>query len=351
VQYPNLYPASFKHSQAQRNPALPVYPIPRTAQSCKRFPGFAGDGGDDPPHGVRDSLFDWATFELGGKTHEALKPLLENRTCPRSGCHKAMHHFPGFYRRLGDGRGRAEMGVKTRLQTHTGINRETGTVQEGILYSREVFEERARFSGVVKLPDELADTFEKFIAQVGETGLVRVGNGRTRGLGKVALATNSAEHFELEAFKTRLSGFNEKLKGHVLDTLKGQELAPFYFALTLHAPAILLDPLLRYRGSIDEATLGGLLGLRGEPFRRIYQNTDVRQVTGWNELWCTPRMSEYAIEHGSVFLFTLDREADDALFRALFRLEEEGIGQRRGEGFGRVCISDPFHSDLFGGQQ
>jgi CRISPR-associated Csx10 family RAMP protein len=201
VQYPNLYPASFKHSQAQRNSASPVYPVPRTAQSCKRFPGFIGDGEDDLPHGVRDSLFDWATFELGGKTREALKPLLKHEECLRSGCHKAMHHFPGFYRHLDDGKRWAEMKVKKRLQTHTGINRETGTVQEGILYSREVFAEQACFSGVVKLPDELADSFEKFIAQVGESGLVRVGNGRTRGLGKVALSTSSAEHVELEAFK------------------------------------------------------------------------------------------------------------------------------------------------------
>ncbi len=54
-------------------------------------------------------------------------------------------------------------------------------------------------------------------------------------------------------------------------------------------------------------------------------------------------MNEYAIEAGSTFLFACSRELDDTLMQALYSLEEEGIGRRRSEGFGRICISDPFH--------
>ena len=81
----------------------------------------------------------------------------------------------------------------TRLQTHTGINRETGTVQENILYNRRVFDEQSRFWGMVRIHDELVSTFQQFIKAVGTSGLVRIGTGRTRGLGKVHLTANLLE--------------------------------------------------------------------------------------------------------------------------------------------------------------
>src|SRR5579884_3736105 len=41
VWFPNLYPALFKNSETFQNAKTsPVYPLPKTAQSCKRFQGF-----------------------------------------------------------------------------------------------------------------------------------------------------------------------------------------------------------------------------------------------------------------------------------------------------------------------
>jgi CRISPR-associated protein Csx10 len=366
IKYPNLYPATFKHKKIQdeikqkeaqgSRLILPVYPIPKTAQSCKRFPGFEGDEADDPPHGARDSLFDWAIFELGGQTKGALVSLLSHKSCQV--CQKAMHHFDGFYRRVGRDRAGEPMAkarAGMRLQTHTGIDRSTGTVQEGILYNRQVFEEQTRFAGIMKLPDELVLPFEHFIQQVGTTGLVRVGTGRTRGLGKADLRAGVLENeqFSFTSFKERLKAFDWELR-----TLANTPESKFYFTLTLHSPAILRDSLLRYRGSIDEATIAelvkpsdkeaiaDLVKLSKDDFTLIYQNTSVRRVTGWNELWGTPGVQEFAIETGSVFLFAFNASAEEAPYEKLFRLEEAGIGQRRAEGFGRVCISDPFHLEV-----
>ncbi len=64
-----------------------------------------------------------------------------------------------------------------------------------------------------------------------------------------------------------------------------------------------------------------------------------------NDLWGTPRTNEIAIDAGSVFLFGSTLSKKD-LEEALFGLEREGIGQRRAEGFGRVCVSDPFHCEV-----
>ncbi len=117
--------------------------------------------------------------------------------------------------------------------------------------------------------------------------------------------------------------------------------------MTLHSPLILRDSLLRYAGALDKQTLAALLDLPADTpedtFELLYQSASTRRVTGWNELWGTPRTNEYAIDTGSVFLFSSAVEMNKQLCEALFKLEEEGTGERRAEGFGRLRISDPFH--------
>jgi len=363
VQFPNLYPATIKEKSLretmqewERTSKLAfssVYPLPRTAMSCKRFSGFSLVANDNERHGVYDTLFAWSIFQRGSQSLQALKALQEHKHCKQ--CGKATHHLSGFYRHVSSAHGQftVQTSANTRLQTHTGIDRATGTVREGILYSREVFEESSRFQGVVKLPDddELARSFVNFIGQMKGSGLVRVGTGRTRGMGKVELALEPLEDkpFGYGLFIERLENFNRTMQKVLEDAKVQVEPRPFYFALTLHAPAILRDPLLRYRGSINEEALAELLGnstFAHENFERIYQAASVQRITGWNDLWGTPRLQEIAIESGSVFLFACkDEKSKKGLYEALFRLERDGIGERTAEGFGRVCISDPFHRE------
>src|SRR6266516_569394 len=365
IHYPHLYPANFKDQDVENSDNWPVYPVPRTAQTCKRFPGFSYifprerkvEPGDR--HGVRDSLFDWVLFEMGsggmGNRNANISSLgilraykeCESAIPEASGqlCRSAMDVFNGYYRRepYEDGHMISASSEKTRLQTHTGISREWGIVEESILYSREVLEEGAFFWGLAKVPDELAEMFEKYIENVGLKELVRIGTGRTRGLGKVTLGIGEIEDEteRLESFEQRLKNFNDAF--HV-EAEKHKVAVPksFYFALTLHSPAILQDKCLRYRGSIDPIALAELTGLPSDPFTLVYQSAGMRRVTGWNELWGTPKTNEYAIETGSVFFFSSDPPLDKPLLEALFRLEE-GIGRRRAEGLGCVSISDPFH--------
>jgi CRISPR-associated protein Csx10 len=363
VQFPHLYPATIKDKSVresmpewERTSKLAfssVYPLPRTALSCKRFSGFSLTADDSERHGVHDTLFDWAIFQRGSQSFQALKALQEHKNCKK--CGKATHQFSGFYRHVSSPRGRftVQTGAGTRLQTHTGIDRATGTVQEGMLYSRQVFDENSRFQGVVKLPDddELARSFTNFIGQMKGLGLIRIGTGRTRGMGKVELTIEPLEEkpFGYGLFTERLENFNQTMQKALEDAKIQVDSAPFYFALTLHSPAILRDSLLRYRGSINAEALADLLGtaqFTQEHFERIYQTASVQRITGWNDLWGTPRFQEIVIESGSVFLFAFKGEmASKGLYEALFRLEREGIGERTAEGFGRVYISDPFHRE------
>ena len=378
VSYPHLYPASFR-SQELHDANTPVYPIPKTAQSCKRFKGFRDIGdedrkpGEDEAHGVRDSLLDWAMFKIGSKPGEediaSLSALEAFKYCSYphphheddNECGIPLDSLDGYYRwsstkPLRRGLAKAD----TRLQAHTGINRASGIVQDGILYSREVFEEGVRFWGMVNAVDDAEESFKNFIVYVRSKdiilrnerkqvqGLVRIGTGRTRGLGKVEIEIHPQDNEQdaFDAFKKRLDLFNCAVHARA-ETYSYTNIQPYYFALTLHSPVILHDELLRYRGTIDGATLAQELGASEEipQFHLLYQSADVKRVSGWQELWGTPRTNEYALDSGSVFLFSSPQEADDSWLRPLFELEQRGLGRRRAEGYGRILISDPFHRE------
>ncbi len=359
ISYPNLFPAVFKDYGLYLD--LPVYPVPQTAQSCKRHGGFLDprDEEDEERHGVRDGLLDWAMFKLleDGKGKKApVEALRRHKDCSYQRvdgpCNETMDHFGGYYRRERFAPHRmvsAQVESHTRLQMHTGINRETGTVQEGILYSREVFEEDMAFWGRINISgdEQLASQLTDFIEEIAHEGLARIGTGRTRGLGRVSLAIEPVDEEEdkFSTFKKRLEAFNNALYEQA-KTFALADISPFYFALTLYSPLILYDSQLRYQGRICGETLAELAGTSTSKFDLIYQAASVRRVMGWNELWGTPRTHDYAIETGSVFLFSCSAAPDDAVLRSLFDLEEQGIGQRRPEGFGRICFSDPFHLEV-----
>ena len=357
ISYPNLYPASFNTQEAlgdeMQTSHSPVYPVPKTAQSCKRFTGFLKESSDER-HGVRDSLLDWAVFKLSDeKNIDALKTHTDCGYHKLNGkvCGEVMDHFSGFYRRsayVDPPYHRIAAQVGTRLLTRTGINRDRHIVEEGILYNREVIDEEAYFWGMVNVPDRLLATFKGFVEEAGNAGLIRIGTGRTRGLGQVQLTIHGAEDDEItfDSFKQRLIAFDAQLRER-MGYKPAVEDDRFYFVLTLHSPVILRDDLLRYQGTISREVLETHAKLSAKTLWQIHQVASVERVTGWNELWGTPRTQECAIATGSVFLFVSTEKASeerpDELLEKLFDLEEQGIGERRAEGFGRICFSDPFH--------
>lgn len=357
ILYSNLYPAAFDDPGLQgRN--LPVYPLPRTAQSCKRHAGFLfPEKEENDAHGVRDGLIDWALFELGQRKESSGDPLAaleEHKVCKR--CGERMDAFPGYYRRNDRAKNQLIAASKhKRLRTHSGIHRGSGTVQEGILYNRQVFEEGMHFWGQAKFPGDgqpLAE-FIKFIdglkdRRAGNEGLLRIGTGRTRGMGRVVIDVEQPKEQpdSFRAFRDRLDGFNAKVHEQAADfKLSGLE-NMFFFALTLHSPLILHDELLRYRGNIDPSTLEKLLSCPLPGLERIYQNAALRRISGWQELWGVPRTNEFAVEAGSVFLFACPSQPNDEVYRVLYACEERGVGQRLAEGFGWISVSDQFHQEI-----
>ncbi len=351
IHFGNLYPANFNDfsdTDLQDN-EQPIKPIPKTARSCKRFSGFRfkANERDKERHGVMDSLIYWGLFALSGQIKvEILEP---HKNCTYSDnhgrCGELLDTFSGFYRR---GEDVAEIGqseVKTRLLTRTGISRETGTVQEGILYNREVLNEGQSFWGTISFADEsLHDDFYDFAEDVGDKGILRVGNNLTRGLGKLGVPQIQAFRTDaMESLKKRAGAFSEKFhtEAQRYDVDLPHE---FYFPITLQSDAILLDHQLRYQMALDQTYLRDMWDL--EDIALIYQNAGQRRVIGWNALLGLPKAAEWAISMGSVFLFGYNGTPDERFYQKLYDIEQKGIGKRRSEGFGQVMIADAFHREV-----
>jgi len=350
---PYLYPASFRAPTFENN--LPVLPLPMTAQTCKRFPGFCPlhvEKDEEERHGIRDSLFDWGIFALleREKKHPVARLLQvpdAHKDCQV--CGQAMDHVSGYYRCGGNNPGqRMQSGVETHLQTRVGINRAWGVAEESILYNREVFDETMRFWGEVLVPDELHQPFGDFLQEAADENVLRIGTGRTRGLGRVKIVKQPLPEIrreDLPTFSQRLTTFSDSFK-HLASEAGVESIDPFYFAITLRSATILRDDFLRYKTTLDTSTLADALDLPPEQaglFSQIYQASEVQRVSGWNEIWGTPRPHEYALAIGSTFLFACRCPLDVELSQKLSALEELGLGQRQSEGFGRISLSNPFH--------
>lgn len=352
IYFGNLYPANFADEFSNTNlqdNEQPIRPIPNTARSCKRFSGFRfkADAGSQERHGVMDSLIDWGLFALSGQTK--IETLNTHRKCAYADkhgkCEELLDAFSGFYRRGADVTEIGKPAAKTRLLTRTGISRETGTVQEGILYNREVLNEGQSFWGTMYFTGEsLYNDFHDFAECVAKRGMLRIGNNLTRGLGK--LGVPQIQEFSIDdmaSFKERVDAFNKKFhteaQAHCVD-LPHQ----FYFPITLQSDAILLDPQLRYQMAVDGDCLHRVWNLADVEL--VYQNASQRHVIGWNALFGLPKAAEWAISMGSVFLLRYNGTTDDCFYQSLYNIEQQGIGKRRLEGFGEVTVSDAFHWEV-----
>lgn len=345
----NLYPAVFSEDsgnaelESLKDDRAPVYPIPMTARTCKRFGGFASDQTEpeDPHHGVYDSLIAWGVFALSSE--ECGKALEAEAYCPM--CGEPMDRFTGFYRRGSKetlGHAQPERGLRTR----TAIDRVTGTAKQGNLYSREILKRGNGFWGTLHVADDQASAFEDFIEQANASQLLRLGNNRTRGFGRVVLNLDRREdQISARDLRQRIDVFSAELRRRAQEV--GIDVPhACYIPLTLTSDVILLDKLLRHQTVITPAYVNESWGV--DDVDLIYQSSTTRRVMGWNGLWRLPKPDDTAIAQGSVFLFGLENPIEEHQVETLLAVRDQGIGARRREGFGQVVVADRFHWEVKG---
>lgn len=329
--------------------------LPATAMSCKAYPGFRNDRGQN--HGVVDTLIKRLCVE-------SLRPagMLYLPRCGFENCGMRLERHTGFYR-SGSGDYFSER-VTHRLLTRVAINRRRATAEDQLLYSPMVISEGGVETSRVPVkievkrnykPTELgsqivvesqAEALKSYLKQ-----LEHVGSGASRGLGWVEtkVETISFED-DLARMRKRREALNREIKQR-WDKLKQwpgchddpphSPDAGSYFTVDLYADAILKEYGLLPANVLTAAMLRNRCSVEDDSLRlvRAYSSYDYRG--GWNSAQGFPKDVEVITTLGSVFVFfTAQPEKWDA---PLFELETWGIGERTAEGFGQVRICDPFH--------
>ncbi len=230
--------------------------------------------------------------------------------------------------------------VTKRLISGTAINRATGTAESGMLFSQEVLEEGQSFRGVIRFRGDDAETLSERLEELLQPGKqLWLGAARSRGFGLVEVK-GWGEPLNGVSLESRWTLFNEAVKE--LWRRYGAKPNGDYFSLTLESHLLLRDelcrPLARWK---DYPNLPKALGLEGVTLKRHVILPAI--VRGWNALQGLPKEDEFAIGRGSVFLFRVEPGYEEETQKRLAVIEKEGLGRRRGEGFGRIRVCDPFH--------
>ena len=329
-------------------------PFPLTAASCKR---------EGIKHGLVDQLwFRIAQHHMAGDVPEDASAAAW-RQCNK--CKADLKGHDGFYQEESN---RLCESSKDRHQVaaHVGIDRQTATAAESILYTLEAMlpsgQEVDLYGWLMADDDALAD-LEQLLED--EDHRISVGHHRTRGYGDVRLQLDEAIEMDLhtenwERWSRGLIAF----LGSLLPSVSDSDLDPkdFYFSLSFPTGAVFVDRFLRY--TIDPADMISWLPAMPSvdaafpiqnrpslPFKSggtigwVAAITRHERLRGWNAAHGLPRQDEWAVARGAVYVYRFQgtTEERDALIQKLAILSQDGVGLRRNEGFGMVVVSDDFH--------
>lgn len=291
------------------------FPAPASLLTCKYHAGLRGD--DPQAHGVVDVLAETSPDRCGADTKPA--PLI-----PLGSIVQAERDDTGERTLL--------RSVKPAIcfAAHVSIDPETQRAEEHMLYGQEQVPSGTWFAGFLWGSAGLLDAIRDAVDGTGVT----VGKARTRGHGDLVLHLRGPGDSYHPVFPGLLRPSNTQ-------GLRADE-----FTLTLYSDLIAVDSLLRPVTLVDGAALWFLLGGSGAaPFAVVRGYSATRTILGFNGVPGRPRTADVAVVAGSTWRFRwTDPARREAVHSMLSRAQEQGLGLRRGEGFGRVLVDLPLHA-------
>ena len=218
--------------------------------------------------------------------------------------------------------------VRKSAELHIQVDEETGRVKKGQLYGYTVLEAGQYFVGEILCSGEEAWQQLQDMTGIAEKTAMewRLGKARRRGYGKV---TAWLERLD----KQPHSWIQLPLAERVPDP--SQRLS-----LTLLTDTIIANRWGQQATGFSEDWLEEVLGLGKVEIQDAFARS--RVVDGFNSHLGLPRWRDTALVAGSVVWFTLGEPPDDWAER-MKKLERDGIGLRRNEGFGRVAFNHPVY--------
>jgi CRISPR-associated protein Csx10 len=319
-----LYPSN--------SPVLLPSPLPTSTLECKTNPGFQSKESSKESHGIFDTLMASVAYEELKTFTEFPVPL----TFKCKECGKRMDKVSGFYTKE---RGQyKKVEVKRTSQTKVAISRRRKASESEMLYSITAIRPKIDFVG--KIVGDM-DKLENLLDALNEVG---IGALTTRGYGVVK--AKEADIKIEEGLEERVKLFNRRLEAVWSDIASialnkdsvPKEPTGTYFSVDVLSPAILRD----YNGL---STLKLQLNLDGKRMDPVLFSAYPDFIGGWSTAWGLPKATIYGAGTGSTYVFKVDEEGE-WLFKELARIELEGIGKMKDEGYGDVLICHPFHREV-----
>lgn len=189
------------------------------------------------------------------------------------------------------------------------------TPAEKAMYRYEAIEEKQSFGGAIVCEDsETAEMYKDMI----EGKVLYLGGSKGSGYGRCKVR------------KAEVLSYDQYLTGYGISRTNTDG------TLVVYAMSNLLpnDEFGGIVGEISGEYLAGALGITEVKPVKSFVATGVSG--GFNHMWRAGSVQRNYVKAGSVFVYTYRGELEDD---AVLRLEEQGIGMRRQDGFGRVLIN------------
>mgnify|MGYP000901546822 CR=1 FL=1 len=210
------------------------------------------------------------------------------------------------------------------------INPKTKSVENGMLFNTEYLSsyeknkdnkiEKILLNGDVELPEGLIEKNEKYTIYLGKL--------KTKGFGKATITFKDYVE-KNESIVSRINVFNEAIPENEKEKLSNKTLITF---------DLQSDMILPYTDIYDAQEQFKILANLSDNFKFNYSRSFVNtsKLEGYNLINNIRKIDELIFNRGSVFTFEVNNYKDE--LELLNKIEEEGIGLRKNEGFGRVKI-------------
>ena len=234
------------------------------------------------------------------------------------------------------------------------IDEKTRTAKESFLFNTEYTdltnietENEINFKGNIEIPEGL---FE-----IGKEYELKIGKFKTKGFGKVKIKFEKYSEKQGMNIKDRIEKLNNQIKKDFVrfdeeNNIKNEEKREKVYSgdeklkkeeQKLITFDFLSDMILPFN---EVSNVGNQILMLFEGFgeklnlnnRRTFVN--VEKLRGYNIVNNIRKMDEIVITQGSVISYCINNEDLEDILEKLEKIEEDGIGLRRNEGFGRVRI-------------
>lgn len=345
VRFSALLPAYYNRDDEE---LIPVIPAPLDLLTCKAFPGFQEKGEEQSFQGKREehTIQGYALSSQPPAHCPDCESLHGDKDVP-------LKPFSAFITINQDP---LEYKPQRRYEMHIAVDPRSGRVHEQDLYGYVSLEAGQYFIGELLCTDDTAWQALRQMADLPDADAktaftLRVGRAAQRGHGKLSIVLCNSEDM----------GAPDPWRGLPLRERVTSEHAPCMLEMTLLTDTIVPAVWCNNAAQSEEHQAGGSLPeggwknasvgfseewlslLLGTPVEIVRAFARPSQVDGFFGHLGVPRFRDMALRAGSAVGLRLADEPSGGLLEKLHKLEQEGIGLRREEGYGQVVFNHPLY--------